>query len=59
MASGALNEAELGEYCRRRGIYREQLVVWREVCARANDWERAASTRIARETRDDKKPIQQ
>ncbi|MCE6967055.1 hypothetical protein LAZ41_01130, partial [Cereibacter sphaeroides] len=44
---------------RRRGIYPEQLVVWREACARANDWERAATSRIARETRVDKKRIQQ
>lgn len=27
--TASLNEAELGEYCRRRGIYPEQLVVWR------------------------------
>ena len=53
------NAVELGEYCRRRGIYPEQLAVWREACARANDWERAATTRIARETKDDKKRIQQ
>ena len=57
--TSALNEAELGEYCRRRGIYPEQLAVWREACARANDWERVASSRIARETRDDNKRIQQ
>ena len=43
MANASLNEAELGEYCRRRGIYAEQLAVWREACARANDWERAAA----------------
>ena len=49
-ANASLNEAELGEYCRRRGIYAEQLVVWRAACARANDWERAASRQIARET---------
>lgn len=42
--TASLNEAGLGEYCRRRGIYAEQLAVWREVCARANDWERAPST---------------
>ena len=56
--TASLNEAELGEYCRRRGIYPEQLTVWREACARANDWERAATSRLARETRDDKKRIQ-
>ena len=58
-ANASLNEAELGEYCRRRGIYAEQLVVWRAACARANDWERAASRQIARETRDANKRIQQ
>ena len=57
--TGSLNEAAPGEYCRRRGIYPDQLNVWREACARANDWERAASSRIARETKDDKKRIQQ
>lgn len=57
--SAAMNEAELGAYCRRRGIYPEQLSVWREACERANDWERAASTRIARETKDDKKRIKE
>ncbi|SDX99224.1 hypothetical protein SAMN05444006_1671 [Allgaiera indica] len=57
--TAAMNEADLGEYCRRRGIYPESLRVWREACARANDWERAATSRIARETKDDKKRIQQ
>ena len=59
MESAAMNEAELGEYCRQRGLYREQLRVWREACERANDWERTASNRIARETKDDKKRIRE
>jgi transposase-like protein len=57
--TAAMNAADLGEYCRRRGIYPEQLRVWREACERANDWERAATSRITRETKDDKKRIQQ
>ena len=52
-----MNAVDLGEYCRRRGDYPEQLRVWREACERANDWERAATTRISRETKDDKKRI--
>ena len=52
-----MNAVDLGEYCRRRGVYPEQLRVWREACERANDWERAATSRITRETRDDKKRI--
>jgi hypothetical protein len=57
--SAAMNESELGEYCRQRWLYPEQLRVWREACERANDWEKAASTRIARETKDDKKRIRE
>ena len=57
MANAPMNAADLGEYCRRRGVDPEQVHVWREACERANDWERAATTRISRETRDDKKRI--
>ncbi len=57
--TASLNETELGEYCRRRGIYAEQLDVWRAACARANDWERTATSRIARETKDARQRIQQ
>jgi transposase len=31
-----LSEAELGEYCRRKGLYPEQIRQWREVCEQAN-----------------------
>ena len=55
--TASMNAVDLGEYCRRRGVCPEQLRVWREACERANDWERAATTRITRETRDDKKRI--
>jgi hypothetical protein len=50
--TAAMNEAELSEYCRSRGLYPEQIRVWREACERANDWDRAASRQIARETKD-------
>ena len=33
--------------------------MWREACERANDWERAATSRITRETKDDKKRIKE
>lgn len=57
--TASMNAADLGEYCRRRGVYLEQLSVWREACERANDWERAATSRITRETKDDKKRIKE
>lgn len=36
LESAGLNETELAEYCRRKGLYVEQLRVWREACEQAN-----------------------
>lgn len=35
LESAALSEAELGEYCRAKGLYPEQVRTWREVCEHA------------------------
>jgi transposase-like protein len=37
--TAALSEAEKAEYCRRRGLYPEQIEQWRRACEQANDWE--------------------
>ena len=34
--TAALNEAEPGEYCRKRGLYPEQIRAWRQACEQAN-----------------------
>jgi len=52
--TAALSEAQVGEYCRRHGLYPEQLARWREACGRANDYaasERAHQERLQREER--------
>lgn len=36
LESAGLNESELAQYCRRKGIYVEQLQEWRVTCERAN-----------------------
>ncbi len=36
--TAALNEAELSAYCRKRGLYPEQVRAWRTACEQANDW---------------------
>ena len=36
METFALNELELAEYCRKKGLYREQIEAWRNVCLQAN-----------------------
>ena len=35
LESAALSEAELGEYCRAKGLYPEQLRAWRQTCESA------------------------
>lgn len=32
-----LNELEIGEYCRRQGLFPEQIAAWRRSCQRANE----------------------
>ncbi|WP_198508449.1 hypothetical protein [Bacillus xiapuensis] len=34
-----MNAAELAEYCRKKGLYKEQIEAWRDVCLNANSRE--------------------
>lgn len=36
METASFNAAELSEYCRRKGLYPEQINVWRATCEQAN-----------------------
>lgn len=36
LETAALNEVELGEYCRGRGLYPQEVTAWRASCAQAN-----------------------
>ena len=36
MQTYAMNEAELAEYCRSKGLYAEQIEAWRDACMQAN-----------------------
>lgn len=57
--TAAMNEAELGEYCRKKGLYPEQVKRWRAACEQANDWERAATDRYRGEIRTSRKHIRE
>jgi transposase len=59
LETAALNEAELAEYCRRRGLYAEQIAAWREACraANANAGEQARDQR--EQSKEDRKRIRQ
>jgi len=36
METASLNEVELSEYCRRKGLYSQQISTWHDSCAQAN-----------------------
>ena len=46
LETAALSETELAEYCRRRGLYVEQIRRWRSSCEQANDVTKAERKRI-------------
>jgi len=57
--SAPLNEYEIGEYCRKKGIYSEQLEQWRGACEDANDWDRKANDKLKSEQRVNQKRIRE
>ena len=36
LEAASMNEIELGEYCRRKGLFPQQISLWREVCQQAH-----------------------
>jgi transposase-like protein len=57
LETAALNEADLAEYCRKRGLYPMQIGSWRVACEQANDWDRASTARLSHATREEKKRV--
>jgi transposase-like protein len=57
LETAALNEADMAEYCRKRGLYPAQIAAWRAACEQANDWDRASNARLGRATKDEKKRV--
>jgi transposase-like protein len=55
--TASMNEAQLGAYCRAKGLYAEQIAAWREACVGANA-EREIQTKAQREqAKKDRKQI--
>lgn len=57
LETAALNEEELAEYCRKRGLYPEQIREWREACEAANDWDRNQNKLLKDARKDDQKQL--
>ena len=57
--TAAMNEAELAEYCRKRGLYPEQIERWRIACEQANDWSRESEKEAREAARKERKRIKE
>ena len=55
--TAGFNEADLAEYCRKKGIFHEQLLRWRQACESANDWDREQNRRLRLEKKTDRQRI--
>ena len=59
LETAALTEEELSEYCRRRGLYPEQIRRWRASCEQANDRSDQAAARQSEATKAERKRIRE
>lgn len=59
LETASLNAAELAEYCRRKGLFAEQIAAWREVCSSANANATQQARGLREQSKDDKKRIRQ
>ena len=63
LETAALNEADLAEYCRKRGVFAAQIKAWRGACEQANDWARieigTSTAKLSQATKEEKKRIKE
>jgi transposase len=50
-----MNGAELAEYCRKKGLYKEQIEAWRDTCLNANGREFNQTKQLNQELKEEKK----
>ena len=57
LETGELNEAELSEYCRKKGLYVEQIAIWKAAAIKANEASAEQDRRSKQERASDRKKI--
>ena len=57
LEAASLNEAELAEYCRQRGLYVEQIAAWRKACRQPNANSVAQAKAQPEQSKQDRKQI--
>ena len=55
METYSMNEAQLAEYCRKKGLFKEQIEAWRDVCLKANGQESNQTKQLNQELKEEKK----
>jgi transposase-like protein len=55
LETAAMNEAQLAEYCRHRGLYPEQVKAWRAACEQATDWAQESAQQQSQAVRQEKR----
>ncbi len=49
-----MNQSQIAEFCRAKGLYPEQIQRWKDACLKANDWDQKRSTELEKERRSDR-----
>jgi transposase-like protein len=57
LEAASLNEAELAEYCRQKGLYVEQIAAWRNACLQANANSAAQAKAQREQSKQDRRQI--
>ena len=55
METYAMNQADLAEYCRKKGLYKEQIEAWRDSCLNANARESSQTKQLNQELKEEKR----
>ena len=59
METCSMNEAELAAYCRKRGMFPQQIKEWRSACEMANDWQKESSKELKEAVSSERKRIKE
>jgi len=59
LETSTLSEIELSEYCRKKGLYPEQIKAWKQTCMEANTAQATKKTKVAPTQKSDKKRIKE
>lgn len=51
----SMNEHDLAAYCRKKGLYREQIIAWREICLQANGQSTHYTKEVTSELKNERK----